>query len=58
VATLVTGPGVPARHNPTPYTHYALARSIEHRFGLPLLRNAADPATRTIPAVAAPRRRT
>jgi len=58
VATVVTGPGVPARHDATPYTHYALLRSIEHRFGLPPLRNAADPATRTIPAIAGPRRTT
>ena len=56
VATVVAGPGVPARHDATPYTHYALLRSIEHRFGLPPLRNAADPATRTIPAIAGPRR--
>ena len=54
VATVVAGPGVPARHDPTPYTHYALLRSIERRFGLPPLRNAADPATRTIPAIAGP----
>jgi membrane-associated phospholipid phosphatase len=58
VATVVTGPGVPARHDATPYTHYALLRSIEHRFGLPPLRNAADPATRIIPAIAGPRRPT
>jgi hypothetical protein len=55
---VVAGPGVPARHDATPYTHYALLRSIEHRFGLPPLRNAADPATRTIPAIAGPRRPT
>jgi hypothetical protein len=55
---LVAGPGVPAPHDPTSYTHYALARSIEHRFGLPLLGNAADPSTRTIPAIAGPRRLT
>ena len=58
VATVLAGPGVPARHDATPYTHYALLRSIEHRFGLPPLRNAADPATRTIPAIAGPRRPT
>ena len=28
-------PGPAARSDP--YTHYALTRSIEHRFGLPLL---------------------
>jgi hypothetical protein len=58
VATVVTEPGVPARRDATPYTHYALLRSIEHRSGLPPLRNAADPATKTIPAIAAPRRPT
>jgi phosphatidylinositol-3-phosphatase len=58
VATVVNGPGVPARPDATPYTHYALLRSIERRFGLPPLRNAADPATRTIPAIAGPRRPT
>ena len=57
MATVVAGPGVPARHDPTPYTHYALVRSIEHRLGLPLLRNAADPATIS-PAIAGPRRHT
>jgi membrane-associated phospholipid phosphatase len=57
VATVV-GPGALARHEPTRYSHYALLRSIEHRFGLPPLRNAADPATRTIPAIAGPRRPT
>ncbi|HKP98959.1 MAG TPA: alkaline phosphatase family protein [Actinomycetes bacterium] len=55
VATIVAGPGVPRRHDPTPYTHYALLRSIEHRFGLPPLRRAADRATRTIPAIAGSR---
>jgi hypothetical protein len=58
VATVVAGPGVPARFDLTPYTHYALVRSVEHRFGLPPLSNAADPATRTIPAIAGPRRHT
>ena len=33
----------------SPYNHFALLRSIERRFGLPLLRNAADPTTKTIP---------
>jgi hypothetical protein len=58
VATVVAGPGFPARHDATPSTHYTLLRSIEHRFGLPPLRNAADPATRTIPAITGPRRPT
>jgi hypothetical protein len=58
LATVVAGPGVPARRDATPYTHYALLRSIERRFGLPPLRHAADPSTRTIPAIAGPRRPT
>ena len=53
---MVAGLGVPAAT--TPYTHYTLVRSIEHRSGLPLLRNGTDPATRTIPAIAGPRRPT
>jgi hypothetical protein len=54
VATVVAGPGVPRGRDPTPYTHYSLLRSIERRFGLPPLRNAADLATRTIPVIAGP----
>lgn len=53
VATVVAGPGVaPGRRDPTPYDHYSLLRSLEQRFGLPPLRHAADPGTRTIPAIA------
>ena len=57
VATIVVGPGVSPGRDPLPYDHYALLRSIESRFGLQLLRNAADPTTITIPAVAGPRSR-
>ncbi len=52
VATIVTGPGVgPARDDAT-YSHYALLRSIETLFNLPLLGHAGDPSTATIPALA------
>jgi len=55
IATILVGRGVPAgRRDPTPYDHYALLRSLEQRFGLPLLRHAADRQTRTIPAIAGP----
>jgi len=48
VATIVTGPGVgPARDDAT-YSHYALLRSIETLFHLPLLGHAGDPSTATI----------
>jgi hypothetical protein len=57
VATIVAGPGVPRRRDPTRYSHYALLRSIEHRFGLPPIRYAADWSTMTIPAIAGPRSR-
>jgi hypothetical protein len=57
VATIVAGPGVRPGRDPAPYSHYALLRSIERRFGLPPLRNAADPATRTIPVIARTRPR-
>jgi phosphatidylinositol-3-phosphatase len=51
VATIVAGPGVrPARDGAT-YSHYALLRSIETLFHLPLLGHAGDPATATIPAL-------
>jgi hypothetical protein len=50
VATIVTGPGVmPARDDAT-YSHYALLRSIETLFHLPLLGHAGSPSTATIPA--------
>jgi acid phosphatase len=54
IATVVAGPRVPRGRDPTPATHYALLRSIEAAFGLPFLGHAADPASVTIPAVAAP----
>ena len=57
VATIVAGPGVRPGRDPTPYSHYALLRSIERRFGLPPLRNASDPATQTIPVIAGARPR-
>jgi phosphatidylinositol-3-phosphatase len=57
VATIVAGPGAPAGgRDPTPYDHYALLRSLEHRFGLPPLGHAADRETRTIPTIAGPSR--
>jgi membrane-associated phospholipid phosphatase len=52
VATIVVGPGVAQHRDPNRYDHYALLRSIERRFGLQPLRNAAAPTSRTIPAVA------
>ena len=55
VATIVAGPGVRPGRDPAPYSHYVLLRSIERRFGLPPLRNAADPAIRTIPVIAGAR---
>ena len=54
VSTVVAGPQVPRGRDRTPYTHYALLRSIEAAFGLPFLGHAGDPATATIPAVAGP----
>jgi hypothetical protein len=55
VATIVAGAGVRAGvRDATPYDHYALLRSIERLYGLPLLRHAADPTVATIPAVASP----
>jgi len=51
--------GFPTREVPagvrdaTPYSHYALLRSIEARFGLAPLGHAGDPVTATIPAIAA-----
>jgi membrane-associated phospholipid phosphatase len=55
VATILVGRGVPAGvRDPTPYSHYALLRSLERRFGLHPLRHAADRETRTIPAIAGP----
>ena len=51
MATIVVGPGVAQHRDPNRYDHYALLRSIERRFGLQPLRNAAAPTSRTIPAV-------
>ena len=54
VVTIVAGPRVAHGRDPTPYSHYALLRSIEAAFGLPYLGHAGGPAARTIPAVADP----
>ena len=51
VATIITGPQVTAGRDNTPYSHYALLRSIETLFHLPYLGHASDPATTTIPAL-------
>ncbi|MET0479232.1 MAG: alkaline phosphatase family protein, partial [Actinomycetota bacterium] len=51
VATIITGPQVKAARDNTPYSHYALLRSIETLFHLPYLGHASDPATTTIPAL-------
>ncbi len=51
VATIITGPHVQAARDNTPYSHYALLRSIETLFHLPYLGHASDPATATIPAL-------
>ena len=51
VATIVIGPGVKATKDATPYSHYALLRSIETLFHLAQLGHAGDPATATIPAL-------
>jgi Phosphoesterase family len=53
IPTIVFGPRVPQGRDGTPYTHYSLLRSIEAAFGLPFLGHAGDPATATIPALAA-----
>jgi hypothetical protein len=59
IPTIVVGPRVRRGVDATPYTHYALLRSIEAAFGLPFLGHAGDRGTRTIPVVAgtAPLRR-
>jgi hypothetical protein len=51
IPTIVAVPRVPRGRDPT-HTHYALLRSIDAAFGLPLLGHAGDPSTATIPAVA------
>jgi hypothetical protein len=51
VATIIDGPAVkPARDDAT-YSHYALLRSIEALFHLPLLGHAGDQGTAIIPAL-------
>jgi hypothetical protein len=40
-----------ARRDDATYSHYALLRSIETLFHLPLLGHAGDPATAAIPAL-------
>jgi phosphatidylinositol-3-phosphatase len=42
IYTVVAGSGVTHRVNAYRYDHYSLLAAIEHRFGLPLLRNAAS----------------
>jgi hypothetical protein len=51
VATIIAGPQVKAARDDAPYSHYALLRSIETLFHLPLLGHASDPSTATIPAL-------
>jgi hypothetical protein len=51
VATIVAGPGIKPGRDDATYSHYALLRSIETLFHLPLLGHAGDPATATIPAL-------
>ena len=51
VATIIAGPQVKAGRDDATYSHYALLRSIETLFHLPLLGHAGDPATATIPAL-------
>jgi acid phosphatase len=51
VATIITGPQVKTGRDDTPYSHYALLRSIETLLQLPLLGHASDPSTATIPAL-------
>ncbi len=51
IPSVVVGPEVSAGQDATVYDHYALLRSIETAFGLPLLGHAADPTSRDIPAL-------
>jgi hypothetical protein len=51
VATIIAGPVVSPGRDDATYTHYALLRSIETLFHLPLLGHAGDPSTLTIPAL-------
>jgi len=56
IPTLVVGPKVPAGKDDTTYTTYSLLKSIEQRYGLPLLGHAADAQTKAIPALTQPPR--
>ncbi len=51
IPTFVVGPKVAAGTDSTTYSHYSLLKSIEQRYGLPLLGHAGDPATKAIPSV-------
>jgi hypothetical protein len=51
VATIVAGPGVRPARDDAAYSHYALLRSIEALFHLPLLGHTSDPSTAIIPAL-------
>jgi hypothetical protein len=51
VASIIAGPGVKPIRDDATYSHYALLRSIETLFHLPLLGHAGDPSTATIPAL-------
>jgi phosphatidylinositol-3-phosphatase len=53
IPTIVVGPHVPTGRDATGYDHYALLRSVEAAFHLPFLGHAGDPASATIPAIAA-----
>jgi hypothetical protein len=56
VPTIVaTNYGVRGVQDHTFYTHYSLLRTIEAAFGLPYLRHAADPTTKTLAPMLAPR---
>jgi hypothetical protein len=48
---LVVGPKVAVGKDGKGYDHYSLLKSIEERYGLPLLGHAADPETASIPAI-------
>lgn len=57
IPTIIVGPRVPSGRDSTPYTHYALLRSIEKTFGLPFLGHAGDAGTASIPALVGASRR-
>lgn len=49
IATIVAGPTVrPVSRLAGPFDHYSILKTIEQSWGLPLLRGAADPATRSL----------